>query len=112
MQKRQSIKDVAKEDVNASKPAGKKPDKAVKDKAAPKTEIKKSKKDPEITKAKPEKKMDRKNIHSRAYQAAKGKYLKEGKSHQEACEAAAEDAAMELRRHGFEPHPKKRPTKK
>ena len=112
LQKRQSIKDVAKEDVNASKPAGKKPDKAVKDKAAPKTEIKKSKKDPEITKAKPEKKMDRKNIHSRAYQAAKGKYLKEGKSHQEACEAAAEDAAMELRRHGFEPHPKKRPTKK
>ena len=112
LQKRQSIKDVAKEDVNASKPAGKKPDKAVKDKAAPKTEVKKSKKDPEITKAKPEKKMDRKNIHSRAYQAAKGKYLKEGKSHQEACEAAAEDAAMELRRHGFEPHPKKRPTKK
>ena len=56
-------------------------------------------------------KMDRKNLHSRTYTAAKLKFLKEGNPLEKACEKASAVAADELRRHGYEPHPKKRPQK-
>ena len=57
-------------------------------------------------------KMDRKNLHSRTYTAAKLKFLKQGFKLEDACVKASEVAADELRKHGFEPHPKKRPNKK
>ena len=57
-------------------------------------------------------KMDRKNLHSRTYTAAKLKFLKQGFKLEEACTKASQVAADELRKHGFEPHPKKRPNKK
>ena len=54
-------------------------------------------------------KMDRKNLHSRTYTAAKLKGLKEGMTLEDACEKASKVAAAELKKHGYEPHPKKRP---
>ena len=54
-------------------------------------------------------KMDRKNLHSRTYTAAKLKGLKDGMTLEDACEKASKVAAAELKKHGYEPHPKKRP---
>ena len=54
-------------------------------------------------------KMDRKNLHSRTYTAAKLKGLEEGMTLEDACEKASKVAAAELKKHGYEPHPKKRP---
>ena len=54
-------------------------------------------------------KMDRKNLHSRTYTAAKLKGLKEGMTLEDACEKASKVDAAELKKHGYEPHPKKRP---
>ena len=57
-------------------------------------------------------KMDRKNIHSRTYTAAKLKFLKQGFKLEDAVEKASAVAANELKKHGFVPHPKNRPNKK
>ena len=57
-------------------------------------------------------KMDRKNIHSRTYTAAKLKFLKQGFKLEDAIEKASAVAANELKKHGFVPHPKNRPNKK
>ena len=75
--------------------------------AVPESKPKKIEPTKAVKKDKEPLKMDRKNLHSRTYTAAKLKGLKEGMTLEDACEKASKVAAAELKKHGYEPHPKK-----
>ena len=77
--------------------------------AVPESKPKKIEPTKAVKKDKEPLKMDRKNLHSRTYTAAKLKGLKEGMTMEDACVKASKVAAAELKKHGYEPHPKKRP---
>ena len=80
--------------------------------AVPESKPKKIEPTKAVKKDKEPLKMDRKNLHSRTYTAAKLKGLKEGMTLEDACVKASKVAAAELKKHGYEPHPKKRPCSK
>ena len=75
--------------------------------AVPESKPKKIEPTKAVKKDKEPLKMDRKNLHSRTYTAAKLKGLKEGMTLEDACVKASKVAAAELKKHGYEPHPKK-----